>query len=722
MTNPNSDKDIETDVAQAEAQSADPQPPLVVPKEIDLDDPALFFNRELSLLRFQERVLAEARDVQTPLLERVKFLGIVFSNLDEFFMVRVAGLRQLAKAGVLEFSADGQTPAEQLASIRRQAQSLLYAATEYFHDILVPELKTEGVHMLAYENLTDRQRSFADNYFDEYIFPVLTPLAVDPGRPFPHISSLSLNVAVEVKTATNEISFARIKVPNSLPRFIPLKRSSGGVRKDGTVPHNHYFVWIEQLIIANLDKLFPGMDIVSAHVFRVVRDAEMAIKELEADDLLATMEMGVRRRRFGSVVSLTIASDMPKNIREFLLGKLALSHNEVYEFDGAIGLSSLIGLNIDRYQLKYRPYTPIVPDTLVDDLKQGNIFDAIQRGDILLHQPYHSFTPVVNMLEAAAVDPNVLAIKQTLYRVGRNSPVVEALLKARRNGKQVAVLVELKARFDEESNISWARALEREGVHVIYGLLGLKVHSKLALVVRRESEGIRRYVHISTGNYNAVTANFYEDVGLFTCDPDVGADVSDVFNYITGYSAITQYRKLLVAPVNLRDSLVELIEREIQHQQNGLGGRIIFKCNALVDKAMIKMLYRASMAGVEIDLIVRGICSLRPGLKGISENITVRSVVGRFLEHSRVYYFENAGEPDMYLGSADLMPRNLDRRVETLVPVTDQRLQQALRFDILEQYLKDTERAREMQPDGTYMRVRTKTHAEKLDVQSYFIE
>ncbi len=693
----------------------------VVVSEPDYEDPELYINRELSLLRFQERVLAEARDSSNPLLERIKFLGIVFSNLDEFFMVRVAGLRQLARIGVLEFSADGQTPAEQLASIRKQAHSLLYAATEYFCDHLVSKLSKEGVHLLDYAALNDRQRSFADSFFDEYIFPVLTPLAVDPGRPFPHISSLSLNVAVEVRTSDDQVSFARIKVPASLPRFIPLKRSSGGVRKDGTVPHNHYFVWIEQLIIANLEKLFPGMDILSAHVFRVVRDAEMAIKELEADDLLETMEMGVRRRRFGSVVSLTIGADMPKPIRDFLLDKLALSHNDVYEFDGPLGLSSLLSLNIDRYQLKYLPYTPAYPQAFSEDATREGMFDTIRRGDVVVHHPYESFSPIVNLLEAAAVDPDVLAIKQTLYRVGRNSPVVEALLKARRNGKQVAVLVELKARFDEESNISWAKALEREGVHVIYGLLGLKVHSKLALIVRREPDGMRRYVHVATGNYNAVTANFYEDVGYFTCDPDVGADVSDVFNYITGYSAITQYRKLLVAPVNLRESFVELIQREIDHQKRGLTGRIIIKCNALIDKEMIQMLYKASNAGVEIDLIVRGICSLRPGLKGYSENIRVRSIVGRYLEHSRIYYFENAGDADLYLGSADMMPRNLDRRVETIVPVSDAKLKEYLRFEVLENYLIDTERAREMQPDGTYTRHHKKNKDRQHDVQEHFM-
>lgn len=689
---------------------------------IDLNDPKLFINRELSQLEFQRRVLDEARDEKNPLLERVKFLAIVGSNLDEFFMVRVAGLNKQVDAGVINLPPDGMTPAEQLAAIRRVALQIMVQSREVLRDEILPGLSKAGIHVLDYNQLNEKQLENTKSYFNEVIFPVLTPLAFDPGHPFPHISNLSLNLAVLIRDREGKEHFARIKVPNTLPRLVPIKRSSGSVRKDGTVPFNHYFTWIEQVIAANLDMLFPGMEILQAHPFRVTRDADMEIQELEAEDLLETMEQSVRQRRFGNVVRVTVNEAMPTHIREILIENLELDRNDIYTLDGSLGLSDLMMLyNIERYDLKDPPFKPAVPPSLRFDLPDGNIFAAMRNEDILLHHPYDSFVPVVNFLITAAKDPDVLAIKQTLYRVGRNPPVVSALLEAVENGKQAAVLVELKARFDEESNIGWAKKLESAGVHVIYGLLGLKTHSKVALVIRKEGEGIRRYVHLGTGNYNAVTAQLYEDLGMFTCDDDIGADATDLFNYLTGYSAKTDYRKLLVAPINLRNRMEALIQREIEHQRKNGNGRLIFKINSLVDKPMIQLLYQASMAGVKIELIVRSICCLRPGLEGISENIRVTSVVGRFLEHSRIYYFYNGGREEVLLGSADLMPRNIDRRVEVLFPVEDPRLVRYLKDDILDIYLRDNVKARRMNPDGTYRREKPGNKEEPFNSQEWFI-
>ncbi len=518
--------------------------------------------------------------------------------------------------------------------------------------------------------------------------------------------------------------FARVKVPASLPRLVPLKRSSGGVRKDGTVPHHHYFVWLEEVIATHLDALFPGMEIVESHVFRVTRNADMVIQELEAADLLETMQESVRDRRFGSVVRLTISDTAPDHIRDILIKNLIIDPKDVYTLGRPLGLSSLFSLyQTDRYDLKEPQFFPVVPNPLKTEPHDGNVFSAIRRESIFFHHPYDSFTPVVEFLQTAARDPNVLAIKQTLYRVGQNSPVVRALLMARREyGKQVAVLVELKARFDEESNIGWARLLEQQGVHVVYGLLGLKTHSKVALVVRKDGDHIRRYVHYGTGNYNAITAQMYEDMGLFTCDDDLGADATNLFNYLTGYSSLQEYRKLLVAPVNMRDRMKALIQREIDHHTADKPGHLIFKMNSLVDRQIIELLYRASQAGVRVDLIVRGICCLRPGVEGVSENIRVISIVGRFLEHSRVYYFYNAGQEEIFLGSADLMPRNLDRRVEVLFPAEDPNIIRTIRDEILEIYLKDTEKAREMLPDGSYKPVAKRTEQTPFNSQEWFLE
>ena len=696
--------------------------------ESDLTASNLYLNRELSLLEFQLRVLEEAEDDSNPLLERVKFLSIIGSNMDEFFMVRVSGLRKQIESGVYTLTADGMTPAEQMAALRKFAQAIMTRARVCWHTRLHSALRKEGIYVLDYKDLTEKQRQGTKEYFEQVIFPVVTPLAFDPGHPFPHISNLSLNLAVTVRTPKGKEHFARIKVPTSLlPRLVPVKRSSGSTRKDGTPPHSHYFVWIEQIIAANIDTFFPGMTVVGVHPFRITRDADLEIQELEAEDLLETMEQSVRQRRFGSITRMTINNDMPGYIREILFDNLEVDRNDVYPVEGLLGISDLMSIyQIERMDLKEIPYKPKIPTQLTGISGNGNgnvsnIFNVIRQGDILLHHPYDSFTPVIDFLKSAAHDPDVLAIKQTLYRVGRKPPVVDALLEAVQNGKQVAVLLELKARFDEESNIGWARKLEKEGVHVIYGLLGLKTHSKIALVVRKEGEGIRRYIHLATGNYNALTATLYEDLGMFTCDEQIGADATDLFNYLTGYSTKEDYRKLLVAPVNLRKQLESLICREIEHASKGKKSHLIFKANALVDPQIIQMLYEASQAGVKVDLLVRGICCLRPGIKGISDNITVTSIVGRFLEHSRIYYFHNNGDEQIYLGSADLMPRNIDRRVEVLFPVQSPSMIRHIRDNILDIYLQDTIKAHQMLSDGSYERVKPTDNKPGLNSQAWFL-
>ncbi len=689
------------------------------PPDLSPTDPRLFVNRELSMLEFQRRVLEEAQDERNPLLERIKFLAIFGSNMDEFYMVRVSGIRKQVEARIVQVSADGLTPSEELVAIRKRAEDLFRDAQTCLKKKLIPHLEKAGIQVFDYARLNDTQKRRVDEYFKEVIYPVLTPLAVDPGHPFPHISNLSLNLAIVIRDAKGEERFARLKVPDTLPRLLPVKRSSGGVRKDGTVPYNHYFVWLEQVITANLSSLFPGMEVLAAYPFRVIRDADVEIQELEADDLLESMQLSIRRRRFGSVVQVAIYEDMPQVIRDQLVDNLEITPNDLTVQSSPLGLASLWGLynNVDRYDLKYLPYKQKVPSVLRGLSSPAEMFDAIRQGNILIHHPYDSFTPVVDFLTAAARDPNVLAIKQTLYRVGRNSPVVEALLDASERGKQVAVLVELKARFDEESNIGWARKLEQAGVHVVYGLLGLKTHSKVAMVVRREGDGIRRYVHLATGNYNPFTATIYEDLGVLTCDDAIGADTTDLFNYLTGYSTKQDYKKLLIAPVNLRQRLETLIRREIEHARAGRKARLIFKANSLVDPDMIRLLYDASEAGVRIDLLIRGMCCLRPGVKGVSENITVTSIVGRYLEHSRIYYFLNDGAEEMYLGSADLMTRNLNHRVEVVFPVESGEILRYLRDTVLETYLKDNVRARIMQPDGKYLRAKREGKVPSLDVQ-----
>lgn len=691
---------------------------------INLDAPEYYINRELGLIDFQARVLAEANSAKYPLLERVQFLGYVFHNLDEFFMVRVGGLHMQNAAGVTELSIDGLSPAEQIAQIRKKSEKLYKNAQTCWQNEIKPLLSQEGIAVLNYDELTDKQQEAVDNYFLEIIFPTLTPLAFDPGHPFPHISNLSLNLAVFIEDENGVQHFARVKVPASLPRFIPIKRSSGSVRKDGTVPYYHYFVWIEQVIAKNLQNLFPGMKILDAYPFRIIRNNDMEIQEIEAGDLLETMEESVRQRRFGAIVQLAVNNDISEAALNLLTSNLNLDRNDVFKFEGGLGLSSLMELaKVDRIDLKRKQFTPYTPNILRTDLEPiEDIFTLIRNEEILLHHPYDSFDPVVNFINTAAKDPRVLTIKQTLYRTGLKSPIVPALLRARRDyNKQVAVLVELKARFDEESNITWAKRLEEEGVHVTYGLLGLKTHSKIALVVRHdEDDVIRRYIHMGTGNYNHITAHAYEDFGYFTSDPDIGADATDLFNFLTGYSAIKTFRKLLVAPIDLREKFSELIDREIQNHKKSQNGHMILKMNALVDKKMIAQLYSASQAGVKVDLIVRGISSIRPGIKNVSENIRVVSVLGKFLEHSRVYYFYNQGKPTLLMGSADLMPRNLNNRVEVLFPIENQGLIAKIKQEVLDIYLQENIRAWEQTPDGDYKWISDDPdHA--FDVQEHFI-
>ena len=682
----------------------------------DLDHPSLYINRELSHLEFQRRVLEEARDAGNPLLERVKFLSILSSNVDEFFMVRVAGVMQRIESNVQELGADGRTPAETLEAMNASVASLMKDAYAFYREDLVPALDASHIHILELAALHAEQRAQLDTFFFQRVFPVLTPLAFDPGRPFPHISNLSLNIAVVLRDGGGLERFARIKVPDTLPQLVPVTSVDGPADHDKL--HGELaFVWIEQIVMANLRHLFPGLEIVKTHVFHVTRDAEVAIKELETDDLLETIEEAVWQRRFRDVVRLQVDAAMPDDMVHFLAEKLEVEAPSVYRVDGPVDLGRLKHLHADRPDLKDKPFLPCTPPGL--GTNEDDLFGVIRQEDQLLHHPYESFQPVIDFLRKAAKDPDVLAIKMTLYRLGPKSPVVDALLEAVENGKQVAVLVELKARFDEESNIEWAKALEREGVHVVYGLLGLKVHSKVVLVVRREGDSIRRYCHLATGNYNPGTAKLYTDIGLFTCDEEIGADATDLFNYLTGYSSKRQFSKLLVAPLNLRQRFEEMILREIEIQHNGGQGHLIFKMNALEDGPMMKLLYRASQAGVKIDLFIRGACCLRPQMPGISENIRVTSILGRFLEHSRIYYFENNGSPQCYLGSADLMPRNLIRRVEVIFPLERPQLIRRMRDEILQTYLEDQVGARHMHADGTYT---PKARPGGVDCQTMFLE
>lgn len=688
----------------------------------DLGDSSLYINRELSWLEFNARVLEEALDAANPLLERVKFLSIFASNLDEFFMIRVAGLVRQLSRGVVAAPPDGMTPAAQLAAIRERLSPMLETSSRCWHDDLMPKLRDEGVQVLGYDELKKKQRKLLRKHFEREIFPALTPLAFDPGHPFPHISNLSINLAVVVDRPGRGESFARLKVPQIFPRLlrVPSEEKAGKYDRLGLEEYaSANFVWIEEVIAHNLDMLFPGVDVIAAFPFRVTRDADFEIEEDEASDLLEAMEEVVGQRHFGYAVRLEVDDRIPDRVRDILIENLEIQPYQAYSVDGPVGLAGVMELTrIERPELKDPAFQPQVPRILATD---ESAFATLRRRNVLLYHPYDSFHPVVDFVRAAARDPDVVTIKQTLYRVGPDSPIVRELMEARENGKQVAVLVELKARFDETNNIVWARALERAGVHVVYGLVGLKTHAKMCLVVRREKDGLRHYVHLGTGNYNPETARIYGDFGYFTTDPELAADVADLFNALTGYSQKKAYHKLLVAPVGMRREILKRIDREIEgHREKG-GGRLAFKLNSLVDKRSIQALYRASQAGVKVDLQARGICCLRPGVPGVSDNVRVTSVVGRFLEHARLFYFRNGGDEEVLLGSADLMPRNLDGRVEVLFPVGDADIKKAL-IEILEVHLADNVRARLLRPDGTYERLRPGGEDGALDSQQWMLD
>lgn len=683
-------------------------------------DKRFLFNRELSWLEFNRRVLEEALDKNKPLLERLKFLSIFSTNLDEFFMIRVSGLKEQVLQGINELSPDGMTPAEQLVEIRQKLLPMLSEQNRCLMEEILPLLEKNGISLEDYKSLNSYEKTQVDEYFLKQVFPILTPQAVDASHPFPYISNLSLNIGLIVKPSKesslphrvlhlfNQNRFARIKLPSTLPRLIPIE--------DGK-----RFILLEDLIVGNLPLLFPNVETSECHLFRVTRDADIEIREDEAGDLLRTVERELHKRRFSFPVRLEVSSTMPPEMISYLTRSFGLTESDVYRIDGLLNVSDLMELyNLNRSDLKDKPITYSIPDILRKTTK--SYFDILKTQDLLFHHPFTSYTTVTDFIDEAAEDDDVLAIKICLYRTGKDSPIISSLVKAIENEKQVATLIELKARFDEENNIEWARHLESEGVHVIYGIRGLKTHSKIALVVRREEGGLKRYVHIATGNYNPTTSKIYTDLGLLTSDDEIGADVTALFNFLTGYSYQADYRELLVAPINMREKMTDLIRTETKNARDGKPARIIIKVNNLTDVDIIRELYEASMAGVSIDLIVRGICMLRPGLKGISENIRVISIVGRFLEHSRIFYFENQGNNKLFIGSADLMKRNLDHRVEVITPVKDNRLKQILK-EILEIYLKDTAQARVLCPDGSYKRLRDKVKKEELfSAQDFFAE
>jgi polyphosphate kinase len=669
------------------------------------------FNRELSLIEFFRQVLEEGRDEKNPLLERLRFLIIFSIIIDEFFMVRVSGLKEEVEGGWFQPSPDGLTAEDQLKEIRERLRPMIREHSLVLAEKILPQLAANGITVAAYESLSAGERERLREFFMERVFPVLTPLAVDPAHPFPYISGLSLNLGIFVRPATEEKKaerrFVRLKVPPVLPGLIPVGEGRSK------------FVFLSDLISANLDSLFPGMHTEEAHAFRVTRDADIEIREDEADDLLRALEQGLRRRRFGTPVRLEVAASMPQEMVAYLTHALGLTANDVYRVEGPANASDLSLLcDLDRPDLKYRSLRAKIPARL--NAGRKSIFEVIKERDLLIHHPYTAYSTVTNFIRSAAEDPNVLAIKMCLYRTGLQSAIAEALMQAAEKGKQVTVLIELKARFDEQNNIEWARRFEHAGVHVVYGLIGLKTHCKVTLVVRREDESLQRYVHIATGNYNPTASCTYTDFGLFTADEKIGADASEFFNYLTGYARQTDYRTLIISPVNLRDNLTRLIQRETEHAAAGRPARIIAKLNRLADPHIIEELYRASAAGVSIDLIVRGICMLRPGVAGLSENIRVRSIVGRFLEHSRIFYFQNDGNEDVFVGSADWMPRNLNRRVEVVCPVNDPILRDHLRDEVLSAYLRDNVNARELQPDGFYRQVERRPEDEPFDSQTYF--
>ena len=679
-----------------------------------------FFNRDLSWIEFNRRVLEEALTPHLPLLEKVKFISIFHTNLDEFYMIRVSGLKEQIAANVLEPTIDGLTPLDQIRRIEKILQPMLKTINDLWQNDVVPALKKNGIIIAEYEKLPEKEKGILTEYFKKEIYPVLTPLAFDPGRPFPYISNLSLSLAILVKKPNGENHFARVKVPSILPRLMQIDTIINPQKK-ASVNGKFYtkYIWLGDLIKANLDLLFPGMEVVEAHRFRITRDTDIELQEDEADDLLRVIEENIRQRRFGRVVRLEVVAKMPEFMLQTLIENLQINKEDVHVFEGPIGLSDIISLyDLPLHQLKFKPYYPVVQKEFEGE---EDIFSIIRQRDIILHHPYHSFVPVVEFIKQASVDPDVLAIKQTLYRVGSTSPILNYLIEAAERGKQVAVLVELKARFDEENNIFWARELEKVGVHVVYGLVGLKTHAKMTLVVRKESDGLNRYVHLSTGNYNVSTAKLYTDLGLFTNDKDICTDVSDIFNYLTGYSKQVEFKKLIVAPINMREKFLSLIIREIENIKAGGTGKLIFKINSLVDPVLISALYEASNNGVKIDLIVRGICCLIPGIPNLSENIKVISIVGRYLEHSRLFYFYNNGTEEIYLSSADLMQRNLDRRVEIAFPIKDPDIKNELMGTLVKASLKDNVKSRILLPNMEYEFLHPQEGEKKIDSQEWLM-
>ncbi|MGB1775234.1 MAG: polyphosphate kinase 1 [Synechococcus sp.] len=677
-------------------------------------NPDQYINRELSWLAFNQRVLAQALDERTPLLDQAKFSAIFSNNLDEFFMVRVASLKSQVEAGVTTQSEDGKTPLEQLLTIRESLMPLLQQQQDHYRHQIKSGLREHNVQLLDYKQLNKAQREWVRNYFQTSVFPVLTPLAVDPAHPFPFVSNLSLNVAAVIRDPeTGQQQFARVKVPQkNLPRFVAIPANLSGSRQKPI----HTAIPQEQVIAFNLEMLFPGMSVEGHYFFRVTRDADLELRDLEADDLMLALEQGLRKRRIGGeVVRLEVPNEMPDDVIELLKSGLAIEQDDVYVIDGPLGLDDLFGLtSLPLPKLKSKSHSGQTPAAVARSqqhlIEEGSIkaeefesiFSVIRRGDILLHHPYDLFsTTVEEFINQAADDPLVAGIKMTLYRTSKDSPIIAALIRAAENGKQVMALVELKARFDEDNNIQWAKQLERSGVHVVYGVLGLKTHTKIVLVVRKEAEKLRSYVHIGTGNYNSKTSKLYTDLGLLSARPELGQDLVELFNYLTGFSKQQSFRRLLVAPVTLRKGMESLIRREIDHAHAGRPGRIRAKMNSLVDPGIIALLYEASQAGVQIELIIRGMCSLIPGKQGLSESITVISIIGQFLEHSRIFWFNNGGSPEVFIGSADWMTRNLDRRVEAITPVDDLALRQKLER-LLDLYFSDNRGSWIMHSNGQF--------------------
>ena len=674
-----------------------------VKPEISYKDPQYLFNRELSWLEFNRRVLDEALDETNPLLERLKFLAIFSTNLDEFFMIRVSGLKEQVAEGIRKKSLDGMTPLEQLSQIRHRLLPMLGEQIRCLHKQILPALADAGIKICPYQELDKTERAKLNEHFNENIFPVITPQAVDISHPFPYVSNLSLNLGIlvapdysfdhgKLKHLYNQERFVRLKLPSNVPRLT-------AVNDD-----NSKFTLLGEIVSANIKKIFPNMLPHKAHLFRVTRDADIELREDEAGDLLRSIEHELfQQRRFSFPVRLEVSATMPGRIVDYLTTAVGLKDSDVYRLDGMLNIPDLMQIySLDRPDLKDKPIAYSIPKAFHH---RKDIFESLKKQDVLVHHPYTAYNTVTDFIEAAAEDEDVRAIKICLYRTGKNSPIVNSLIKASRNGKQVAALVELKARFDEENNIEWARRLESEGVHVIYGMRGLKTHSKVTLIVRHEKGKLRRYVHVATGNYNPTTSKIYTDLGLFTSDKEIGRDVTDLFNFLMGYSFQTEYESLLIAPINLRERMLEMINREAENKRAGKDARIIVKINSLHDEEIVHALYRASQAGVEIDLIIRGICVLRPGIKGVSENIRVISIVSRFLEHSRIFYFANAGEEEIFIGSADWMYRNLDRRVEAVIPIKDQKLLRYLKDNVLAAYLRDTANAALLLEDGNYRRV-----------------